>query len=203
MMTPSDSDETVRASLHAATEASQVALDTKLAPLFDQGLSGYAEFLWISAQGVLTLERGLEAAGVAAFLPDWPSRARAAALLSDMAAVGVAVPPAMEVRLPREEAYLYGILYALESTRLGAKLLVQRVDESGDDRIRAASRYLRHGEGMDLWRTFLERLEASRGAHATPDRAIRGALAAFATFDPSLSSAPCPPSAPLPRFDRS
>ncbi|MGE0094089.1 MAG: biliverdin-producing heme oxygenase [Alphaproteobacteria bacterium] len=193
----------MRARLYAATESSHVALDAKLVSLFDQGPDGYAEFLRMSAQGVLTLERGLEAAGIAATLPDWALRARAASLLTDMTALGVAVPPMLDVRLPREEAYLYGVLYVLEMSRLGAKRLARRVEDMADARIRAANRYLNHGEGMDLWQTFHERLEASQAVRAAPDRAIKGALAAFAAFDPGLGSAPQPSSRPLPRLDRS
>lgn len=203
MTTQSNSDETILARLRAATETSHAALNAKLTPLFDQGLKGYAEFLWISAQGVLTLERALEAAGVATILPDWASRSRAAALRADMTALGIAGPPAMDVQLPREEAYLYGVLYALECARPGARLLAWRVDVSEDARIRAASRYLHHGEEMDLWRTFLDLLETSAAVKAAPEQTVKGARGAFAAFSPGLGSTPRPPSAPLPRFGRS
>lgn len=186
MTTPPIPGEPMRARLRAATENSHAALDAKLEPLFDRGAKGYSEFLRISARGVLPLERALEEAGVGMILPDWALRSRASALRKDMAELGIPAPPSEDVRLPSDEAYLFGILYVLEGSRLGAKLLTQRVDVSGDERMRAASRYLRHGEGVDLWQTFLERLEANRSVRAAPDRAIKGALAAFAAFDPLL-----------------
>lgn len=187
-----DSGEPVRARLYDATESSHAALDAKLVPLFDQGLKGYCEFLRISAQGVLTLERALEEAAVGAILPDWAERSRTKALHADMASLGIAPPPVMDVRLPRDEAYLYGVLYVLEGSRVGGKLLARRIDESADSRIRAATQYLRQGEGVDMWRTFLARLEASEAVKAAPDRAIRGARAAFAAFDPGIGSIPRP-----------
>jgi len=191
----------MRARLRAATETSHDALDAKMAAMLDRGSSGYVEFLRVSAQAVLPLEEALKAAGVASILPDWRERSRGAALRADLAALGVIAPPAMAVRLPREEAYLLGVLYTLEGSRLGAKLLAGRVEAAADASMRNAVQYLRHGEGRDFWQTFLVRLEASQAARDAPDRAIRGALATFAAFDPGTGSVPRPPSGKLPRYD--
>ncbi len=191
----------MRARLRAATENTHDALDAKMAALFDKGLPGYREFLLLSAGAVLSLEAALETAGVAAILPDWSERSRGAALRADLAALGIAVPPVMAIRLPREEAYLFGVLYVLEASRPDAKRLAARAEANADPRVRDAVAYLRHGEGQDLWQSFLERLESSKAVRDAPDRAIRGALATFAAFDPGSGSVPRPPSGGLPRYD--
>jgi heme oxygenase len=147
------------------------------------GLSGYIDFLRASAAAVLPLEQGLAAARVHEILPDWDARARATALRGDLAALGVRAPIAhMEVPAVGGEARQFGMLYVLEGSRLGAKMLARNAQASADPRIRAATRYLRHGEGQRFWPSFLERLEASAATAQAPHEAVAGALKAFALF---------------------
>ncbi|MGH1557740.1 hypothetical protein ACRAWD_07640 [Caulobacter segnis] len=51
-----------------------------------------ARFLSASAAALSPLEQALERAGVADWLPDWPARARRAALAQDLAALGLSAP---------------------------------------------------------------------------------------------------------------
>jgi hypothetical protein len=84
------------------------------------------------------------------------------------------------VRLPPlgGEAHQFGVVYVLEGSRLGAKVLVRRLLASPDLQKTRAMRYLRHGEGLPLWRTFVERLESSAAVRRSPADAIAGAHAA-------------------------
>jgi heme oxygenase len=79
------------------------------------------------------------------------------------------------------------MLYVLEGSRLGGKLLLRRALADPDPRIRAATRYLAHGDGSGLWQAFLERLEASAAVARSHDAAIAGAREAFALFAPGAS----------------
>jgi heme oxygenase len=74
------------------------------------------------------------------------------------------------------------MVYVLEGSRLGGKLLLRRARANPDPPVRLATHYLAHGEGLDLWRPFLQRLEASVAVIQAPHEAVAGARAAFMTF---------------------
>ena len=60
-----------------------------------------------------------------------------------------------------------------KDSRLGAKLLVPDLLAGGSTRVRAATRYLRHGEGRRLWQSFLAHLESSQATRRVPRRGHR------------------------------
>ena len=99
--------------------------------------------------------------------------------------------PARRPRLlpARWRGFLFGVLYVLEGSRLGARLLTRQILASGDPHLRRATRYLRHGEGKPFWQTFLARLESSIAVRRSPERAVAGAVAAFACFAGRLPNA--------------
>jgi heme oxygenase len=147
--------------------------------MLGSGEAGYRSFLLASAAAVFPLEQALLAADVGAILPDWAQRARTAALRADLGVVDVPVAPPP---LLAGEARQFGALYVLEGSRLGAKLLLPELLARGSTRVRAATRYLRHGEGRRMWPSFLAQLESSQATRRYPDDAIAGARAAFALF---------------------
>jgi heme oxygenase len=172
----------MRALLRGSTAGLHAAVDARFAPMLDCGEAGYRSFLLASAAAVFALEQALLIAGVGSLLPDWTLRTRTAALRADLADLGVtdvalAPPPPLA-----GTARMFGALYVLEGSRLGAKLLVPDLLAGGSARVRAATRYLRHGEGHGLWQSFLGHLESSQPTRACPAEAIAGARAAFALF---------------------
>jgi heme oxygenase len=169
--------------LRHSTTAAHAAVDRHFAAMLAAGLSGYTDFLRASAAAVLPLEQALAAARVHEILPDWDARARSTALRDDLAALGAGMPMVRaDVAAAGGEARQFGMLYVLEGSRLGAKILARDAQASADARIRAATRYLRHGEGQRFWPSFVERLEASAAAARAPHEAVAGARAAFALF---------------------
>jgi heme oxygenase (biliverdin-IX-beta and delta-forming) len=180
----------VRSLLRSATADDHAAVDSGFAKLIGQGANGYREFLKLSAAAIEPLEAALRAAKVERILPDWEDRSRAAALRADLADLGI-VPRRSSLQPPSlgGEAHQFGILYVLEGSRLGAKVLVRRLLDSPDFATPYALRYLRHGEGLPLWRTFLERLESSEAVRRSPADAVAGAHAAFAWFGANASLA--------------
>lgn len=185
------SNASLRDRLKTETAAAHAAVDARFSAVLAEGAAGYARFLSMSAQALLPLEADLEAAGVADLLPDWSRRSRAAALRADLAIFGLSTPATRGEGLREAgEAYLFGVLYVLEGSRLGAKFLARRVAAQADPRVRAAMRYLRHGDGEGLWPSFLRRLEASAAARHAPDRAVAGARAGFHRFGASAEAAP-------------
>ncbi len=147
------------------------------APL-GEGQAGYRRFLLCSAKALLPIETALEEAGVEASLPDWPQRTRASALRLDLADLCASVPASNGRFAPVDitnEAFQWGALYVLEGSRLGARYLSRQIPQH------VPARYMRHGEGLPLWPSFLERLETSRAAQE-PGAAEAGARAAFLSF---------------------
>jgi heme oxygenase len=173
--------------LREATADLHREVDARFSGPLDTDRGAYRAFLAALGRAVLPLEAGLEAGGVAAILPDWPERRRSAALAHDLSALGVASLGAARTPELQGEALQLGTLYVLEGSRLGAKLLLRRVLGHPDPAVRAATRYLAHGETQDLWRSFVERLDASEAVRAGPDRAIAGARAAFLAFRPDAA----------------
>jgi heme oxygenase (biliverdin-IX-beta and delta-forming) len=172
----------MRSLLRAATMGLHAVVDARFAPMLDAGEAGYRSFLLATAAAVFPLEQALLAAGVESLLPDWTRRTRAAALRADLTDLGITdVALATEPPLAGA-ARMFGALYVLEGSRLGARLLVPDLLAGGSARIRVATRYLRHGEGHRLWQSFLAHLESSRPVRECPDEAIAGARMAFALF---------------------
>ena len=168
--------------LRAATAALHAEVDARFSGPFDTDKDAYMAFLLALARAVRPLEWALEQGGVERLLPDWPVRRRSSALEQDLDILGVPLPATLPVRVTTDEARLFGRLYVLEGSRLGGKLLVKRALENADPRVRAATNYLGHGAGADLWRGFLQRLEASEAVASAPERTMLGAREAFGLF---------------------
>lgn len=177
-----DVSGSMRARLRASTAGLHAVVDARFVPMLGCGEAGYRSFLRASAAAVFALEQALLAADVDAILPDWAQRARTAALRADLADLGVIDVPVAPPPLLAGEARQFGALYVLEGSRLGAKLLLPELLARGGTRVRAATRYLRHGEGRRLWPSFLAQLESSQATRRCPDDAIAAARAAFALF---------------------
>lgn len=184
----------VRLRLREATASLHAHVDEYMGSFLRQGREGYAQFLAASARAVLPLERALLDAGVAQVVPDWPVRSRSAALLADMSTLPDA-PPSYDdyedARL-REEAYMMGVLYVLEGSRLGGRVILRMVEAQPIRGHGVTTHYLSHGQGLQLWATFLESLEASAEVRRNPDLAIGGATAAFKLFLQRGDLADCP-----------
>lgn len=171
----------IRAALRAATAEAHRKLDS-LATRFDlTSDTGYRAFLTVSAEALLALEAALERAGVAQHLDDWPARARAGAIVADLQGLGGEAPAAAPVTLPASPAALFGVLYVLEGSRLGARLILKQLEAAGEH-IRRNSRYLAHGVESDLWRSFAARLESEPAVSRDPAAVVAAAQTAFTVF---------------------
>lgn len=165
---------TVRDALREATSAAHARLDAVAEGLDLSDSTVYGRFLMAQAGPVFALEEALEAAGVAEAVHDWPRRSRRTALHHDLDALGLHVPAASA-----RVSEVFGALYVLEGSRLGAAALSRRVSGLPDH-------FLRHGEGERLWPSFLELLEKNISA-ATLPACIQNANGAFDLFEGSLT----------------
>ncbi len=148
----------------------------------------YRRFLTAHASVILPLEALAGQAGAGQILDDWPSRCRSDALQGDLAALGLQPPPPLLLDAPGGPAWVLGVLYVLEGSRLGAQVLRQRVLAGQDAECRAATAYLGHGIGQGLWPSFLMQLEASPYAKDGTGPVIEGARDAFAAFERAAPS---------------
>ena len=160
---------------HDRVEAAFEAFDLRTR----DGLSG---FLARQSAALLPLERALERAGVAELLADWPARRRAPALAADLAQLGAETPPWVEPPECPTPCHMLGILYVIEGSKLGGRVLHRRVLASPDPQVRAATRFLGHHHERG-WSGFLAVLDAAPPAAQAWADLREGAWAAFAAFD--------------------
>ncbi len=173
-----------RSILKQATDHLHRELDDAASNYELRDAAHYAAFLEASAGPLIALERMIESAGVAQLLPDWSERRRADLLLDDLNRLGRPVTPPVLRRASPSRSEMFGILYVLEGSRLGARWLYARVCSSPDAKVGEARSYLA-AHNPSLWRSFLEILESS--PHATDaQEMISGARYAFVLFQRSL-----------------
>jgi len=179
----------IRDKLRAATSAAHHALDERLSAFDLTARVHYRRFLQASAAALLPLEAALRRAGIAAMVEDWPLRARSAAITADLGQLGGTVNLLPLPAEPLDRCGVLGTLYVLEGSRLGAAYLTRIVAASADPRVRAATRYLCHGSGQGLWRSFLDRLEREPVSADDERQIIMGAQQAFAMFAQAVATA--------------
>ncbi|MCW5620040.1 MAG: biliverdin-producing heme oxygenase, partial [Burkholderiales bacterium] len=122
--------------LRAATQPQHRNVDSRFGALLGQSEAGYAHFLEASAEGVFPLEQALADAGVAMIFPDWPRRVRSPALAADLADLGASEPVPADPPEIRGEACIFGVLYVLEGSRLGASMLMKQIALHPSARVR-------------------------------------------------------------------
>jgi heme oxygenase (biliverdin-IX-beta and delta-forming) len=169
-----------RERLRQATAESHQALDHRVAGLDLTRSDHYRLLLEANAAALIPAELTVEQGGVMDVLPDWPRRSRRALIRADLEQLGAALEPLSWDRPAPSIPELFGILYVLEGSRLGARMMLPRVQASRDERVRAATRFLGATEPA-LWREFLHRLEAA-DFDDNDDALVRGALGTFALF---------------------
>ncbi|MBM0107437.1 biliverdin-producing heme oxygenase [Steroidobacter sp. S1-65] len=186
-----------RNSLRGATDHLHRDLDRLAAAFNLADITHYRRFLQANATALIAIEQLLESAGVAQLLPDWPQRSRRSAILADLHSLGSDVQPFALRRAAPTPPEMFGVLYVLEGSRLGARVQLEQVMTSSDERVRNASTYLRHGQptlGQDgvqsvgLWRSFLEQLESNEAAD-DQTQSVSGAVYAFTMFIRSFGRA--------------
>lgn len=184
-----------RNSLRGATDHLHRDLDRITAGFKLGDIGHYRRFLQANAATLIAIEQLLETAGVADLLPDWNLRTRREAILSDLNSLGSQVQPLALRRTAPTAPEVFGILYVLEGSRLGAQLLLEQVLASDDENVRNASAYLRHGQSgpsgealPNLWRSFLQQLETNDAAD-DQTQTVSGAVYAFTMFIRSFSQA--------------
>jgi heme oxygenase len=144
--------------LRQRTAECHAALDAAVGPFDD--LAGYRRYLSALATFRAPLERQLGGIAWPDALGTWRPSAIAPLLAEDMADLGVALRVAGADALHLAGARLYGALYVLEGSCLGARVLLARAQELGLSATHGARHLARLAGSIDGWRTFLTALEA-------------------------------------------
>jgi heme oxygenase len=182
MQSDSKQQDGIRWHLRQATATRHEAVDALGGGYRLDSPAGYRRFLRAHARALPAVEQALEAAGIAALLPDWAGRARRHALMADLAQLEVAPPPALPFAPPAGPAAALGAAYVLEGSRFGNGMLLRQVQAADPA---AATAYLGHKAS---WPAFLARLEQQLADRALWPAATEGALSAFACFHAALAA---------------
>ncbi len=175
----------IRDAIRDATRLSHGRLDAAM-DWVDLGRPNYySGFLRGQAEALFPIETALERNGIDEILPDWAQRARTPALEHDLAALDTACDP-LPIPTLDGAAEMLGVVYVLEGSRMGARVILSRLADQPNSSILGATAYLRHGFGKRFWPTFLDVLENHPEARARRDRVIDGAQIAFGMFESAL-----------------
>lgn len=120
---------TIRFELKAATDDIHRELDDRLSRLDLAKPEDYRRFLDFQARTVPSAERALASAGLGDLVEGWCGSRRAAAIQSDLAALGETMPAEAPAPSISSTAELVGAAYVLEGSRLGGRVLRGRVAE--------------------------------------------------------------------------
>jgi heme oxygenase len=138
----------------------------------------YVRFLCAQAAAHLPAEQALEAHGIAAVIPDWPSRRRAHLIRNDLLALDLDVPPLEPEPIFSGVAALLGATYVLEGSRLGGAMLLRSVPAQ------FPTAFLSAGTSM-AWRDLISLLDQRLCTRIDIDEAIQAACQTFALFERS------------------
>lgn len=138
----------------------------------------YGRFLRAHGTALFALEAVLERGGITCLVPDWLERRRSAVLREDLQELEIVPPVPLGLEPRINESWAWGICYVLEGSRLGGRVLSQRVRDGG---LSGPLRYLSHGEGSSLWPRFLAQFER-RAEVVDQDQLLDGVELAFEQF---------------------
>ncbi|WP_143435219.1 biliverdin-producing heme oxygenase [Henriciella aquimarina] len=104
------------------------------------------------------------------------------AIEADLATLGIDRIPAQSSRAPSADIHPLGLIYVVAGSRLGANVLLARVQGSTAPDVRQATQYLACEAGKVLWRDVRTALEDWRGSADEETDIIMAAQKAFTWF---------------------
>lgn len=171
-----------RLDLKTQTAVAHQALDTMIGS-FDTPAS-YARYLAGMARFRLPVEAWLAVQPLPDGFEDWQPGLYGEELLADLEHLGLDVPTDLPPFAPPSGAGLIGLLYVLEGSALGARLLAKRAEAIGFTETNGARHLFAQARNFSNWRAFSGRMENvcgydERAAAAWADTAFDYARNAF------------------------
>jgi heme oxygenase len=163
--------------LRAATAANHDAVDAAFAEVDFADPESYGRFLMAHARALLAVEQALVSIDG---LP--PLRPRAALIMDDLRALGLAPPMPLPFLLSGRTSSAFGAAYVLEGSRLGGGMLAKRVGAG------MPIAYLSATHLSGEWRQFLAMLDRSAADGAWIVEAIAAARATFDLYGSAAGS---------------
>jgi heme oxygenase len=183
-----------RARLRVATTEAHARLDALIdeAGFFEDRLR-YAVYLQATWRARQQLELALDTSAVEMLFPAWPKRRISAALCADSADIGKILQPSEDDSVcpppSYEPAEALGVLYVLEGSALGARLLAPRAERLGLTPSFGARHFAVQLSMPHAWPAFLAILEAASLDVAEERACIEAAIATFMHFERVYRSA--------------
>ncbi len=169
----------VRHRLRTATQPRHAVLDTLAGPIHNA--AAYHTYLSGIAAFRTGAEQALKAAPRPEILGSWQPQTLTSLLLQDLSDLPLPLPPPVLMTPPDSTAATMGLLYVLEGSTLGARVLVRQANGLGFTGAFGARHLTVQADGLSGWQSFLHCLGQM------PDDAIPAAeLAAIQTFDAAI-----------------
>ena len=174
-------DPTLRFFLRDQTAAVHGELDALVGHWSDR--TSYTHYLRALLSFRDPVEQALERTHLPGPFADWAAVPIRDHLRTDLAELGAAAPPTETVPPPASAAAVAGMLYVLEGSSVGARLLSRRAGELGLSADHGARHLAAQTADKGRWPAFLDRLETPgldrEAAAAGANRTFAFALAAF------------------------
>lgn len=165
----------IRTRLRAATGPAHAQVDQIFARFDLSNPADYREFLAAHAKALLPVETWLDS-HAPAVIADWPSRRRGHFLADDLAVLGQTPPVAQPFASSDHPAAVMGVLYVIEGSRLGGRVLARQVAPD------LPATYLTPQANGPSWPGLMQRLDEIVTDEISEEIAITAALQTFERF---------------------
>jgi heme oxygenase (biliverdin-IX-beta and delta-forming) len=171
----------IRTMLRTRIAALHAGLDRMISSSCLGGTIRLGRLLTIHFDALTLLVPALERAGAEHVCPGWEGRSRLAALEEDLRVLRTCTDRVLAHRPSFvREPEIWGALYAIEGSRLGNRIILRRVMESGSEDERLATQFLAHGR--TAWGEFVARLDDLHYYGEAVELAVLGAERVFETY---------------------
>ncbi len=160
--------------LRERTAEAHAAVDAAIGSFSDR--ASYARYLQQIYAFRMPIERALDTLAWPSRLGTWRAKAVGELIEADLADLGLAIPALDDCALDLEGDGLLGVLYVLEGSSLGSRLLYRRAQALGFS-AEFGAQHLAHASGPESWRDFLGLLETQDDLDL--DEATAASLATF------------------------
>jgi len=176
-----------RMRLRGATNGLHESIDSRIRQSgFLTTPAGYERYLRATLRARQAIEAGLDAGGAQAVYPPWPARKIAPALALDISDLGGGPPGDVQCAPPSSPFSLgsiWGALYVLEGSAVGARLLLRQAAILGFTPQFGARHLARQTTAPSAWKDFVAALNEVQLTCDQDAACVEGAITTFVCFD--------------------